>query len=297
MARSKSIDGGACVKTERDRIVSTRSRRTFEQLVTLPEGAIPLAESALLVACEEYPQLEISPYLDQLDQIAGIAQRKLRRRDTPVRAVKTINAVLFETLGFRGNTEDYYDPRNSFLNEVLDRRMGIPITLSAVYLEIGRRLNFPIAGVGLPGHFVVRYADNREEFFLDPFNGGAILTYEDCRARIQAFYGDSLEFNERLLAPVTHRQILSRMLNNLKAIYLKAQAFNKALAIVDMMLLVEPDDLEQLRDRGLLRFQLRQFEGAARDLHGYVRNRPDAPDLELIQGHLKEIKRFQVLMN
>jgi len=172
--------------------VSKRSRNTFQQLVTLPDSAIPLAEAALILACEEYPQLEISPYLDMLDNMANVAQQRLRPKDSPVERVEKINTVLFETFGFRGATEDYYDPRNSFFNDVLDRRVGIPITLSAVYMEVSRRLSFPIVGVGMPGHFLVKYSDRREEFFLDPFNRGEILTREDCRNRLHEQYGDSI---------------------------------------------------------------------------------------------------------
>src|SRR5205807_2510199 len=128
------------------------SRKTFEQLVTLPDSAIPLAEAALLMACEEYPQIEVSPYVDKLDHMAEMAQESLRSGDSPIETVEKINTLLFETLGFRGNTDDYYDPRNSFFNDVLDRRVGIPITLSTVYLEVARRLKFPIVGVGMPGH-------------------------------------------------------------------------------------------------------------------------------------------------
>src|SRR6185295_12138513 len=137
--------------------MSIRSRQTFQQLVTLPDGAIPLAEAALLMACEEYPQLTISPYLDQLDAIAAKVKSTLWEGDAPMEIARKISAMLFDELGFRGNTEDYYDPRNSFFNDVLERRIGIPITLSAVYLEVARRLDFPIVGVGMPGRFLVKY--------------------------------------------------------------------------------------------------------------------------------------------
>ena len=265
--------------------------------MTLPDSAIPLAEAALILACEEYPQLEISPYLDLLDHMAQVAQQKLGSSDSPVETIEKINAVLFETFGFRGATEDYYDPRNSFLNDVLDRRIGIPITLSAVYMEVSRRLNFPVVGVGMPGHFIVKYSDRREEFFLDPFNRGEILSRDDCRNRIYERYGDSVEFDDRLLGRVTHRQILWRMLNNLKEIYLKAHAFDKGLAIVDMMLMVDPEEIPQFRDRGLLRLQLRQFEGATRDLEHYLRHSSGADDREEIENHVKELRRIRAMMN
>ncbi len=277
--------------------MSVRSRKTFQQLVTLPDSAIPLAEASLILACEEYPQLEISPYLDLLDNMAEMAAQKLLPADSPVETIRKINTVLFEIFEFRGATDDYYDPRNSFFNDVLDRRIGIPITLSTVYMEVSRRLNFPIVGVGMPGHFIVKYSDRSEEFFLDPFNRGEILTRDDCRNRIHERYGDAVEFSDRMLGRVTHRQILWRMLNNLKEIYLKAHAFDKGLAIVDMMLMVDPEELPQFRDRGLLRLQLRQFAGAARDLEHYVRHSPAADDREEIESHLKELRRIRATMN
>jgi len=277
--------------------VSTRSRKTFQQLVTLPDAAIPLAETALMIACEEYPQLELSPYLDLLDEIAEAAKRELAPLDSPVNIVKKINGVLFEEYAFRGNTEDYYDPRNSFFNDVLDRRVGIPITLSTVYVEVARRINFPIVGVGMPGHFLVKYWDRREEFFIDPFSRGDILTREDCRKRLVEQYGEAVEFNDRLLARATHRQILWRMLNNLKDIYVKGHAIDKCLSMVDMMLMVDSEDLIQFRDRGLLRMQLRQFDGAGRDLQHYLKHARDAEDREEIENHVKELRRIRAMMN
>jgi len=277
--------------------MSARSRQTFQQLVTLPDGAIPLAEAALLMACEEYPQLTLSPYLDQLDDIADQIRRNISPGEPPLHIVEKINDVLFGVLGFRGNTEDYYDPRNSFFNDVMERRVGIPITLSAVYLEVARRLSFPLAGVGMPGHFLVKYNDRSQEFFLDPFNRGELLSQADCEARLKQLYGDSLQFSDHLLATVTHRQILARMLNNLKAIYLKGQTYDKGLAIVDMMMMVNPDDADQYRDRGLLRLRLRQFEKAIRDLEHYLKAAPDAKDRSEVEEHLLKLRRIQAMMN
>ena len=277
--------------------MSIRSRKTFHQLVTLPDAAVPLAEAALMIACEEYPQLELSPYLELLDQIAEDAQQRCNLSDPPMDTVQNINHVLFETYAFRGNNDDYYDPRNSFFNDVLDRRVGIPITLSAVYIEVARRLNFRIAGVGMPGHFLVKYSDRRDEFFIDPYNRGEILTHDDCKQRLLAMYGDAFEFQDRFLGRATTRQILWRMLNNLKDIYVKGHAIDKCLSIVDMMLMVDSEDLIQFRDRGLLRMQLRQFDGAGRDLQHYLKHSPAAEDREEIENHVKELKRIRAMMN
>jgi regulator of sirC expression with transglutaminase-like and TPR domain len=277
--------------------VSARSRRTFEQLVTLPDAAIPLAETALIIACEEYPQLELNPYLELLDEIAEKVKEHCGTTDQPLETVEKINRVLFETYAFRGNADQYYDPRNSFFNDVLDRRIGIPITLSTVYIEIARRLNFPIAGVGMPGHFLVKYWHRNEEFFLDPYNRGEVLTREDCRKRLNERYGDAIEFTDRLLARTTNRQILWRMLHNLKDIYLKGYAIDKCLSIVDMMLLIDSEDPVQFRDRGLLRMQLRQFKGARSDLEHYLQHAPNAEDREAIGQHVKELRRIRAMMN
>lgn len=277
--------------------MSVRSRKTFQQLVTLPEGAIPLAEAALLLACEEYPQLEVSPYLDELDNIAAVVRDRIQPGDSPEGTVRTINSVLFDLLGFRGNTENYNDPRNSFFNDVLERRVGIPITLSAVYLEVARRLEIPIVGVGMPGHFLVKYADRAHEFFLDPFNRGEILSREDCAKKLADIYGDSQELSDRMLAAVTPRQILLRMLNNLKGIYLKAHTYDKGLAMVDMMLLVEPEDFDQYRDRGVLHVQLRRFDAAVRDFERYIKGAPSSKDRPQVEEHLKELRRLRAMMN
>jgi regulator of sirC expression with transglutaminase-like and TPR domain len=277
--------------------MSTRSRRTFHELVTLPDGAIPLAEAALLLACEEYPQLEIAPYLDKLDEIAELVRTKLTSHNSPLDTIDTINSVLYNEMGFRGNTENYNDPRNSFFNDVLERRTGIPITLSAVYLEVARRISFPLSGVGMPGHFLVKYVDRDQELFLDPFNNGDVLTRDDCARRFTQMFGETHPFSDQMLVSVSPRQILFRMLNNLKAIYLKVHAYDKGLGIVDMMLLADPEAMEQYRDRGVLHAQLRHFDAAAKDFDRYIKGSPDSKDRSQVEEHLKELRRIQAMMN
>ena len=164
-------------------------------------------------------------------------------------------------------------------------------------MEVGRRLSFPLAGVGMPGHFLVKYRDYSQEFFLDPFNQGEILTHEECQLKLKSLYGDALPFADEMLEAVTHRQILARMLNNLKAIYLKGQTYDKGLAIVEMMMLVDPDSPEQYRDRGLIRLRLRQFEKAARDLEHYLKVASGAADRADVEDHLKKLKHIQAMMN
>ncbi len=277
--------------------MTTRSRQTFEQLITLPDLGIPLAEAALLMACEEYPQLSLRPYIDQLDTMADSVRATLGDDAQPLETIDRINHVLFVDYGFRGNTSDYYDPRNSFLNDVIDRRVGIPITLSAIYLEVARRLEFPVEGVGMPGHFVVKYRSGDEEIFLDPFNAGSVLTRQQCCDFIGQMKLEDGQSTDRWLRRVTNRQILARILNNLKVIYLKVEAFDKALTMVDLLVVIEPAAEVLYRDRGLLRLQVRDFDGAARDLKRYLKNRPEADDREDIEKYLKDLHRIRAMMN
>ena len=271
--------------------MTRRSRKTFEQLVTLPDLAIPLAEAALLVACEEYPQLSLTPYLEFLDQAAERARSMIPVGRAPETTITAINEVLFGEYGFSGNTSDYYDARNSFLNAVIERRTGIPIALSAIYIAVAARLDFEVEGIGVPGHFVVRYRSPDEDIFLDPFNGGARLTREDLTALAHQA-GSSVVNAESWLRRATNRQILTRMLNNLRTIYLKGHAFDKALSMMDLMLITEPELGELYRQRGMLRLQLRQFEGAARDLRRYLETQSgeDSPQTQELAEHLATIK-------
>jgi regulator of sirC expression with transglutaminase-like and TPR domain len=149
----------------------------------------------------------------------------------------------------------------------------------------------------MPGHFLVKYGDRTQEFFLDPFNGGQILTREDCERRFSEMFGADREFSERMLDVVSPRQMLFRMLNNLKTIYLKTHTYEKSLAMVDMMLLADPEAIEQYRDRGILKVQLRRFDAAARDFEQYVKGAPDSRDRPQVEEHLKELRRIQAMMN
>src|SRR5919109_4372964 len=228
------------------------ARRHFAAIVRQPQGDFRLAEGALLIAQEEYPNLDIAAYLYRLDTMAAEVKHQLGLELDPRRIVATLNAYLFDTQGFYGNQEDYYDPRNSFLNDVLERKTGIPITLSVLYLELGRQVGLPIVGVGLPGHFIVQYAAQPGQFWIDPFHRGRVLTREDCMARLQDIYGQTLDWHDTYLQPVSDHDILRRMLHNLKAIYLRQSDYGRALRVVERLLLLTPGMPTEMRDRGLL---------------------------------------------
>jgi regulator of sirC expression with transglutaminase-like and TPR domain len=209
---------------------------------------------------------------------ARLQNRSERRVDAQIAA---LNAYLFEELGFSGNREHYDDARNSFLNEVLDRRTGIPITLSVVYLEVGRRAGLHLEGVNFPGHFLVRALGEpgADDLIIDPFHGGALLSEIDCRQLLRQHVGDEAAFDPTLLAIATRQQIIVRMLVNLKRTYVRMRSFPQARFIADLLLTVDPSALAELRDRGLLAYHMEDFAAALRDLEAYLRLMPrDVPD-------------------
>jgi regulator of sirC expression with transglutaminase-like and TPR domain len=212
---------------------------------------IPLDRSVLLIARSEYPDLDHARYLAELDRLSGITRRRLTTSRDPLAVLQALNHVLIQEEGYRGNQEDYYDPRNSFLNDVIDRKLGIPITLSVLYLEVARRLSFPLAGVSFPGHFLVRHQSPERDFFVDPFNRGEILTAGELPGRFADLFGAEAageilkkhgnRLPEKYVAPAGARDILLRMLTNLQEIYLHRRDLGRARHVVAMMLALHPD--------------------------------------------------------
>jgi len=217
-------------------------------------------------------------------------KRRVSHNSDPHSLIIEINRYLFTEEGFRGNEDDYYDPRNSFLNDVLDIKTGIPITLSVLYIEIASRLGLTLLGVGFPGHFIVKYSGMEGEILVDPFNKGRILSIKDCKEILDRIYGGRMQFHSEFLQPVTKKEILSRMLHNLKGIYLNSTNYLKALSIVDMILLIDPEAMDELRDRGLLYYNLECFTQALSDLETYLRHATKAEDAELIRGYIPVLK-------
>ncbi len=270
--------------------------RRFAQVVSRPESAIDLGEAALLIAEDAHPGLDIPAYLQRLDGIAAPLRSRLGEESSLWEMIQALNGHLFGELGFRGNAEDYYDPRNSYLNEVLDRRLGIPITLGAVYIEVARRIGLTVVGVGLPGHFIVEARRDTSSMLLDPFNGGDTLTLEDCERLVEGAYGDSVPFDEEQLRPVRKRHILTRMLNNLKRTYLARDQPERAWPVVEKMLLLNPESALDHRDRGLLAYRMNRFADARDELRFYLDRCPDAPDRVAIRASLAAIEAILEMM-
>ncbi len=271
-----------------------------------------LAAPALLIARLGYPRLDPDPYLARLEAMGGAAADRLAAspRAGARRAIDTLNQFLFEDQGFSGNTGEYDDPRNSFLNQVLDRRTGIPITLAVVYIEVARRAGIRVDGVNFPGHFLLRFPfgsedDHRSAVFVDPFHGGSILSEVDCRSLLRRHAGNSVEFEPRLLAPATKQQILVRMLGNLKRLYVRMRSFPQGLAITEFLLAINPSALHELRDRGLLSYHVNDYAAAVRDLEAYLRYSSHGPDdtaesreeRKEIWGHVKALRRRMASLN
>ncbi len=260
------------------------------------ERAGDLDAAALEMASIDRPDLDPGPYLETLDQIASeIATRLGRGHDGP-KFLRVANHYLFEELGFRGNEAEYYDPRNSCLDAVLDRRTGIPITLSVVYIEVARRLQQPVAGIGLPGHFIIRYDDGKYSTFADPFHAGKLLTEDDCR-NVAREVGVDIAAEPSTLQPVSNRYILVRMLNNLRSAYFRVKDYRKAARALDPLVTAFPTNAEYYKARGVARLQLREFRNAKGDLEKYLKFSPDADDKTEITKQLEAIHRYLGRLN
>ena len=236
-----------------------------------------LGPAALTIARVEYPALDPPRYLEMLDSMGERARQRIGGATlSSGDAIQALNEYLYDEEGFGGNREQYDDPRNSFLNEVLDRRTGIPITLAVVYLELARRAGLAITGVNFPGHFLLRapggIAD--DDLIIDPFHNGALLSEFDCRQLLRNHVGDEAAFDRSLLAPATRHDIVVRMLVNLKRLYVRMRSFPQARFISTLLLTVDPSAVHELRDRGLLAYHLEDFSSALRDLEEYLRLSP-----------------------
>lgn len=267
------------------------ARQYFYKEVQQPDEQIDLARAALYIAQEEYPHIDPDEYLNALDTMASELQERLPGEKYPLRIVQSINQYIYDDLGFAGNRENYYDPRNSFLNDVIERRLGIPISLALIYLEVARRIDFPMEGVGMPGHFLIRPSFPEMEIFIDVFNNGEVLFPEDCQELLSQIYQQQVALQPEFFPVVSKRQFLERMLKNLKYIYLHQQNLEKSLACVERILIVFPDEVQELRDRGLLSYELGRFTQAATDLETYLAQSPDAGDAHIIRHILTQLGR------
>jgi regulator of sirC expression with transglutaminase-like and TPR domain len=271
-------------------INALKARKIFSELAALDEDLFALDRAALALGLEEYPNLDIDSYLRRLDILAGRTEVLAGQHHSVETVIQCLNEVLFVQEGLRGNSEDYYDPRNSYLNEVMDRKAGIPISLSVIYIEVARRLDFPVQGVGLPGHFILKCSSAEQDLYIDAFEQGKILSMKDCQEFLDRIYGGTITIHPTLLQPMDKKAIITRMLFNLKGIYYQKEEFDKALAIVERILLLNPGISTEIRDRGLLYMQTSLFAKALADLEYYMNNAPAPEDGSSIQNHIKTLR-------
>lgn len=253
------------------------------------DADFPLLHACLILAQDEYPKLDIASYEKRCDEYAAALKPRLEGLESPQDRIAAINRFLFEEKGFAGNDADYYDPRNSYLNEVFDRRLGIPISLGVIQIELARRLGVPLEGVSFPGHFLVRLPVDGGLIVLDPYNGGRPLNVQELRDRAKPHLGGQSPDDQQLLeilAPASHRDILMRMLRNLKGVYAEREDFERALRCSDRLIALDPSLPDEYRDRGLLYLKLEHMPGARADLAHYLRLAPEAPDADDIRDAL-----------
>jgi regulator of sirC expression with transglutaminase-like and TPR domain len=279
--------------------------QTFEKVIAGKDERIDLARACLLIAQDAYPGLDIDRYLGDIERMALRLRSRMPQSGGAEERVVALNQYLFDDLGYQGNAENYYDPRNSYLNEVMDRRVGIPITLSILYMEVGRRVGLPIEGISFPGHFLVRLRLRGGTLVLDPFTGGTPLSEVELRERLQRVIPQGVADNvpvgelpmDQFLEPATNRQILSRLLRNLKGIYREADKPERMLEVLNRMLVISPGASAELRDRGFLYHRLECWRPALKDLTDYAEREPDAPDLDDVRAKLMELSALCARLN
>lgn len=263
--------------------------RKFAHYLKRSEEEMFLDEAALLLARTEYPALDVGAQLAQLDSLA--ARADCDPRQPPHANIAGLNRLLFDEEEFVGDEEGYDDPRNSYLNDVLDRKKGIPITLSLIYQEVARRRRLPIVGVGFPGHFLVKYIARSGDILLDPYHRGMVLNRRDCEEKLKEHFGEEAELRPEYLAASTTKQILARMLNNLKGSYFRRKDFHKVLMMVGMALAIDPDSRQEIHDRGMVYYLMRQYPEALADLQSYLRLAPaEDPQIKDVKSMIHRIR-------
>src|SRR5262245_43888243 len=276
---------------------SGKIRDDFVRAVQRPERVLDLARAALLVAAESDPRMDIDGQMHTLDSWAAELRGRLDPDWNNLQKLARLRAFVFEELGFRGDSQDYFSPSNSLLHEVMERRRGVPLTLAIIFMELGWRIGIPFEGVGFPGHFLVRMTGEPGDLVLDPFNHARTMHEDDCRRLLDEVTGGRIAFDGRLLASVSKRDILTRLLRNLKGAYLRSHEDEGALAAVERLLLLDPADQDEVRDRGLLLFRLQRFGAALHALEAYLTARADAPDRDAITQHVATLRQLIASLN
>ncbi len=281
-------------------IASPAPTERWQRIAAAAPQDVSLAEGALLIAADEYADLDVDGYLQRIDEMGATLHRRLRSDISATEALIALNRYVFEELGFSGNAQDFYDPRNSYLNDVVDRRLGIPITLAVLYIAIGRRIGLPLHGVSFPSHFLVKCSLRDGAIILDPYSRGASLGLDDLKQRLRSVAGD-IELDEKrlkaMLTTATPHDIFARILRNLRAIYLSKGEQLKALGASSRILSLQPYVAEEYRDRARLYLDLECFRAALADFRSYLRLKPEATDGESVLRQIAELEPLAARLN
>jgi regulator of sirC expression with transglutaminase-like and TPR domain len=272
-------------------------RLTFERVMSQPEPALNLARAALLVAVEADPAVDVEQEMRTLDDWGHELSTRIDPQWNNLQKLARLRNYLFDDLGFRGDAKDYYNPSNSLLHEVMRRRRGVPLTLSILFMELGWRVGIPFEGVAFPGHFLVRLSGEPGDLLLDPFQHGVSVHEDDCQRMLLEATGGRVDFDPRLTASVGKRDMIVRLLHNLKGAYLRASDDLGALGAVERLLLLSPDDPEETRDRGLLLYRLHRYGTALDSLEAYIVARPAARDRDQVQSHVASLRQVLAGLN
>jgi regulator of sirC expression with transglutaminase-like and TPR domain len=271
----------------------------LEQFLTGREEDIPLAEAALLVASHHYPDLDVRHYLGRMEAMGRGLQSRVETDTSPQKRIAALNQYLFQELGFGPNVDDYYDPKNSFLNDVLERRLGIPITLAILYMDAGTKIGLPLQGICFPGHFLVKCKLGEGMVILDPYAGGLSLGMSDLQRRLREVRGGEVSkaIVAGMLVGASHKEILLRMLRNLKAIYLRNSQLDHALSIMHWIVCAVPEQASEIRDRGMVYQEMDCFRAAISDFEHYLELAPSSDDAGEIQQRLVDLRRCASRLN
>ena len=261
------------------------------------DSEIDLGLGALLIAKGAYPELDTRAYMEQLDRMALEVKGQIGEIAEPSRQIAQLNHYLFEEKSFKGNQDDYYNPRNSYLNDVLERKLGIPITLSVLYIETSKRIGLPIAGVGFPGHFIVKHKGEHLETYIDPFHGGRILSEDELHDQLETVFQKPTPLQPEFLKQVSNREILARILRNLKQIYFKLKAYDRAISASERITWLLPDYAQEHQDLGYLYGKTHAYGKSLKSFQEYLRISGTAPDREDIEENIGLLKRQMAKFN
>lgn len=265
-------------------------RQLLADEVRRPDAEIHMDRAALLIAKEQYPQLSVEQYVARLDHLAEEVKDRLDQENAPPVVLQELLQTLYERRGFKGNRDAYYDPRNSYLNDVLDRGLGIPLTLGMVLLEVGWRLGLPLEGVNFPHHFLVRYRGSALDLLIDPFDGGQTHFEDQAQDFLDRVYGGMVRLQDSFLRTATRRDMLVRMLRNLKGVYLNVEDDARALSMVERILLLRPDATTERRARGMLLARMGRPDEAVEQLRAYLEAAPDAADSGKVERMVERLR-------